>query len=289
MPCCEPVTVGGVVVSRATLHNEDEIARKDFRAGDSVVMQRAGDVIPQLVVGACSDKRPPDARPFEPPAVCPVCGSHAVKPEGEAIRRCTGGLNCDGPDRRAADPFRLARCLRYRRIGRKERRVPLPDEAAFGRRPTSFAWSNANSESAAPAQPARLGRRSVHKLFEAIHARRRYRSTASFMPLASARSARRPRGCWRFITIRWQAGGRPCRRPPPIATGQAWPQLMSIDQIGPAVASDIADFFAEDHNLVALDDLVAEMERVDDFIAPANSRTAGGRQDRRLHRNARNR
>jgi DNA ligase (NAD+) len=90
----QPVTVGGVVVSRATLHNEDEIARKDFRAGDWVVVQRAGDVIPQLV-SVLMDKRPAGTEAFQPPLVCPVCGSHAVKPEGEAIRRCTGGLQCD--------------------------------------------------------------------------------------------------------------------------------------------------------------------------------------------------
>src|SRR6201996_428956 len=89
----EPVTVGGVVVSRATLHNEDEIARKDFRAGDWVVIQRAGDVIPQ-VVEVVQEKRVEGLEPWTPSDECPVCHSLAVKPEGEAIRRCTGGLQC---------------------------------------------------------------------------------------------------------------------------------------------------------------------------------------------------
>lgn len=89
-----PVTVGGVVVRNATLHNEDEIARRDVRIGDTVILQRAGDVIPQILA-VVPDKRPADAVPYVFPTHCPVCGSEAVRPEGEVRRRCTGGLICD--------------------------------------------------------------------------------------------------------------------------------------------------------------------------------------------------
>ena len=89
----QPVNVGGVLVARATLHNEDEIARKDIRVGDTVVLQRAGDVIPQIV-SVVTERRPPDAKPFVYPEICPACGSHAVRPPGEVVRRCTGGLIC---------------------------------------------------------------------------------------------------------------------------------------------------------------------------------------------------
>jgi len=89
----EPVTVGGVVVGRATLHNQDFIEAKDIRIGDTVLVQRAGDVIPQ-VVEVLKERRPRGKEPYRFPDHCPVCGSLAVRPEGEAIRRCTGGLIC---------------------------------------------------------------------------------------------------------------------------------------------------------------------------------------------------
>ncbi len=87
MAVMEPVEVGGVTVSRATLHNEDEVARKDVRVGDTVLVQRAGDVIPE-VVQVILEKRPPDARPFEMPKICPVCNTELVRPPGEKVTRC---------------------------------------------------------------------------------------------------------------------------------------------------------------------------------------------------------
>jgi DNA ligase (NAD+) len=87
----EPVQVSGVTISQATLHNEDDIRRKDIRVGDTVLVHRAGEVIPQ-VIGPILSKRPPDCVPYELPKQCPVCGSEVVRPEGEAMSRCSGGF-----------------------------------------------------------------------------------------------------------------------------------------------------------------------------------------------------
>jgi DNA ligase (NAD+) len=89
----QPVFVGGVTVTNATLHNEDELRRKDLRIGDSVVVRRAGDVIPE-VVRVLPERRPADAQPFVMPTHCPVCGSDIVRLAGEAVSRCSGRLHC---------------------------------------------------------------------------------------------------------------------------------------------------------------------------------------------------
>lgn len=90
----EPINVGGVIVSNATLHNEDEILRKDLRIGDLVIIQRAGDVVPQIVGLATSDEDRTLRKPFEFPKLCAACGSNTVRPENEAVRRCTADLHC---------------------------------------------------------------------------------------------------------------------------------------------------------------------------------------------------
>ena len=113
----KPVFVGGVTVTNATLHNEDEIRRKDVRIGDTVIVRRAGDVIPE-VVGAVLEKRPADAREFVMPTACPVCGSAIERLEDETIARCTGGLFC-GAQRADAVARRQPQGAGYRRAGRK--------------------------------------------------------------------------------------------------------------------------------------------------------------------------
>ena len=113
-----PVFVGGVTVTNATLHNEDEAARKDVRVGDTVIVRRAGDVIPE-VVAVLPERRPVDALAFAMPHECPVCGSAAVREEGEIDRRCTGGLFCSAQRKQAILHFAQRRAVEVEGLGDK--------------------------------------------------------------------------------------------------------------------------------------------------------------------------
>lgn len=114
----KPVFVGGVTVTNATLHNEDEMRRKDIHIGDTVVVRRAGDVIPE-VVSVKMELRPNDARTFTLPTVCPECGSHIVRPQDEAVARCTGGLICPAQRKQAITHFASRRAMDIEGLGEK--------------------------------------------------------------------------------------------------------------------------------------------------------------------------
>jgi len=111
-----PVSVGGVTVSNATLHNMDEVERKDVRVGDTVYVRRAGDVIPE-VVRVLRERRPDDSRRVALPKACPICGSDVIKPEGEAVARCTGGLYCPAQRKQAILHFSSRRAMDVEGLG----------------------------------------------------------------------------------------------------------------------------------------------------------------------------
>jgi len=112
-----PVSVGGVTVTNATLHNEDEVRRKDVRVGDTVVVRRAGDVIPE-VLSVVLERRPqPEPAVYELPKTCPVCGSHVVREEGEAVARCSGGLTCGAQRKEAIRHFAGRRMMDIEGLG----------------------------------------------------------------------------------------------------------------------------------------------------------------------------
>ena len=114
----KPVFVGGVTVTNATLHNEDEVRRKDVHVGDTVSVRRAGDVIPE-VVGVIAERRPANARRFEMPTVCPECGSHILRQADEAVARCTGGLFCPAQRKQAVTHFSSRRAMDIEGLGEK--------------------------------------------------------------------------------------------------------------------------------------------------------------------------
>ena len=165
-----PVTVGGVVVRNATLHNEDEIARKDVRIGDTVILQRAGDVIPQIV-SVVPDKRPANAEAYAFPTHCPVCGSEAVREEGEARRRCTGGLICDAQIVERLRHFVSRRAFDIEGLGEKQ--IVAFHERGWFREPADiFRLARDDARLAALRSEDGYGATSVRNLVDGINARR---------------------------------------------------------------------------------------------------------------------
>jgi DNA ligase (NAD+) len=263
----EPINVGGVVVGRATLHNEDEIRRKDIRVGDTVVIQRAGDVIPQ-VVAVIDAKRPRGATPFTFPDACPECGSAAPRIEGEAIRRCTGGLICPAQAVERLRHFVSRDAFDIDGLG--EERIRLFFEEGLVRNPADlFRLAERDRASPAPLSAREgWGATSASKLFEAIETRRRigldrfiYALGIRQVGQATAKLLARHYGslqAWRAAMARAAADPE----------GEDYRNLVAIDQIGNKVAADILAFFKEPHNRTALDALAAAVT-VEDFAAPA--------------------
>jgi DNA ligase (NAD+) len=157
----EPVFVGGVTVSNATLHNMDEVERKDVRVGDTVIVRRAGDVIPEIVA-VVADRRPADARPVTLPRTCPVCGSDVERGEGEAIARCIGGLVCAAQRKEAIRHFASRRALNIEGFGEKV--VDQLVEKELVKTPADLYRLRAEQL----AELERLGEKSAQKLVTAV-------------------------------------------------------------------------------------------------------------------------
>jgi DNA ligase (NAD+) len=269
----EPVTVGGVVVARATLHNQDYIESKDIRVGDTVVVQRAGDVIPQ-VVEVRLERRPEGTEPYRFPDHCPVCGSLALRPEGEAVRRCTGGLICAAQITERLRHFVGRDAFDIEGLGRKQ--VPQLLEAGLIRQPADiFRLANDPARLAQLRELPLWGEKKVENLVQAIAARRRIALDRfinalgiRFVGETNARLLARhyhSLASWREAMTRAASGDEEARA-----------ELDNIDGVGPKVAEAILEFFAEQHNLEVLDDLAAEVE-VEEVTAPggSGSRLAG--------------
>jgi DNA ligase (NAD+) len=278
----EPVTVGGVVVQNATLHNEDEIARKDVRIGDTVIVQRAGDVIPQIL-GVVEEKRPKSAKRFVFPEVCPACGSHAsreINPntgKEDVVRRCTGGLICPAQRVERLKHFVSRNAFDIEGLG--EKHIKAFYEDGLIQSPPDIFTLRARDKRASSKLADRegWGETSAEKLFDAIEARRAIRLDRFIYALGiphvgetTARLLARNYGTVeRFKTaMRGAAKGRGT---------EAFAELDSIEGIGPTVAAAIADFFAEPHNVSVITDLLKEvspepLEAVD-HASPVSGKT----------------
>lgn len=246
----KPITVGGVVVSNATLHNEDEITRKDVRVGDTVVIQRAGDVIPQ-VVKVVLEKRPLTALPYLFPKTCPVCGSHAEREEraggkSDAVRRCTGGLTCSAQAVERLKHFASRSALDVEGLGEKIIEEFYADELV--RQPQDIFTLEAKYKGQI-AKREGWGLSSESKLFAAINARREVALDRFIFALGirhvgetTARVLARAYGSAERFTEQMIAVDAE-------SENDAWLELTSHDGIGDVVAEGLAQFFDEPHNV----------------------------------------
>ncbi len=264
-----PVNVGGVVVRHATLHNADEIIRKDIREGDTVVIQRAGDVIPQ-VVRVLTEKRPAGSVPFVFPDVCPVCGSHALREGDDAVIYCTGGLICPAQNKERLKHFVAKESLDIDGLGDKN--IDLFYELGWLQGPADIFRLEERHLLDIIALDG-WGQKSAVKLFDAIQKVRagvpldRFINALGIHEVGEATA--------RIIAVHygsWDAFETAMKQ----ETARA--ELVQIEGIGPVMADYIVDFFAEPHNQALIADLkglvtIEEAVRVGDVQTALTGKT----------------
>lgn len=264
----KPVFVGGVTVTNATLHNEDEVRRKDVRVGDTVIVRRAGDVIPE-VVGVVAEKRPmrdvpgadlfsaaqePVNPPFEMPGTCPVCGSHAVKGEDEAVTRCTGGLFCGAQRKQALWHFASRRAMDVDGLG--DKLIEQMVDAGLVKTPADL--YGLTLEQLAGLE--RMGEKSAHNLLAGIETSKSTTLPRLIYALgirnvgeATARDLASHFGSLDILMEPLPEDEAACRQD----IARRLDLLTQVPDVGPVVAQSIVDFFAEAHNREVVQALIA--------------------------------
>ena len=257
----KPVFVGGVTVSNATLHNQDEINRLSVMVGDTVIIRRAGDVIPQ-VVSVVMEKRPANASPINFPETCPVCDSAVEKVEGEAVARCTGGLICAAQRKEAMKHFASRKALDVDGLG--DKLIEQMVEAGMVETPADFFKLDIAQVSAME----RMGEKSAVNLINALSDARQT-TLAKFLYSLGIREvgeATAANLANHFLTLE--------------AIQQAnQEQLQEVDDVGLVVAEHVYNFFREQHNLTVIEQLLEAgltwpvIEKVDASELPFDGKT----------------
>src|SRR5216684_917702 len=235
----EPVFVGGVTVSNATLHNMDELTRKDVRVGDTVVIRRAGDVIPE-VVSVLPERRVAGATLVELPTVCPVCGSPVVREEDQAVARCTGGRICAAQRREEIKHFASRRALDIQGLG--DKLVDQLVERDWVRTPADLF----DLQQAQLATLDRMAEKSAQKLHAAI-ASAKHTSLPRFLYALGIRDVGEATALGLALHFRDVAALR-------SATAL---EIQRVPDVGPVVAANVAAYFADAENRVIVDRLLA--------------------------------
>ncbi|WP_345870834.1 NAD-dependent DNA ligase LigA [Shewanella algae] len=235
----KPVFVGGVTVSNATLHNADEIARLGVKVGDTVIIRRAGDVIPQ-VVAVVPEKRPEGAKEISFPEQCPVCGSQVERLEGEAVARCTGGLFCEAQRKEAIKHFASRKALDIDGMGDKIVEQLIDKELVES--PADLFSLTAS----ALTMLERMGLKSATNLVQAIEAAKQT-TLAKFLYALGIREVGESTAAnlarhFKELDALKQASVE---------------QLIEVEDVGAIVAQHVAHFFAQPHNLEVIDKLLA--------------------------------
>jgi DNA ligase (NAD+) len=270
-----PVAVGGVVVSNATLHNEDYIKAigndgnpiregVDIRIGDTVVVQRAGDVIPQIV-SVVLEKRPKDAKPYKFPLKCPVCGSHAVREEDEAVRRCTGALVCPAQAVERLKHFVSRNAFDIDGLGDKQVQE-FYDEGIIISAADIFTLETRDARAQKKLKDREgYGDTSIRNLFSAINARRKIELHRLIYALGirhvgdgNAKLLARHYGTLDAFVDAMRAAAK--GQSEEGNTSEAYEDLNAIEGVGEVVADAVVEFFAEPRNMKALDDLLEQIE-----------------------------
>ena len=247
-----PVTVGGVVVSNATLHNENEIRRKDIRVGDRVVIQRAGDVIPQ-VVRVLTEMRQPDSAEFVFPDSCPECDAPAIRPEGEAVRRCTNALDCPAQRLEWLKHFVSRDAFDIEGLG--ARQIDQFVTLGWVSRPADIFRLAARRDDMVGLDG--YGDISINNLLAGIEARR----SIGFERVIFALGIRQiGQATARLLALHYETPGALMAATAPDAdqdTSAA--ELVEIDQIGDSMVADFMGFFTREGNRDAVSDLFAQI------------------------------
>lgn len=267
----DPVTVGGVVVQNATLHNEDEIERLGVRVGDTVTIQRAGDVIPQ-VLGIVNDK-PRGKKKYEFPKTCPVCGSHAVREEGEVDWRCSGGLVCKAQAVQTLIHFVSRNAFDIDGLGEKQ--IEFFFEKEWVRQPADIFTLEKRNDKLKIEKEEGFGATSVRNLFDAINARRKIAFNRVLFALGirhiGETNATRLARHYSTIEVLREAAMA-------AASGDvdALAEMNNVNGIGKIVAEAVVEFFKEKKNMKALDALLAEIE-IEPMEAVAKDSSVSGK------------